>query len=294
MCSSTRGPAIAPSLVTWPTSTSAKPRALASRINSKLRGAHLANRAGRALDRVEPHGLDAVDHHEAEVALRLERRGDVAHVDRRGEFERRVRKPEPPGAQPHLVDRFLARDVHDPAPGPRQRRGGLQHQRRLADPRIPADQHRRGWHKPAAQHAIEFGDAGDRPRWRLGRALQADKRHPLARAPAGAGPDLLGFLGQRVPLAARLAPPDPFRVGRAAILADVARRGLSHAASAIAKEEGGEEVCGLRQVIDRDRIVEPRYAPARLSLWRNRNSVAREIVVSVREPPAAAGSHSLS
>ena len=34
MCSSTRGPASVPSLVTWPTSTSAKPRVLASRISS--------------------------------------------------------------------------------------------------------------------------------------------------------------------------------------------------------------------------------------------------------------------
>ena len=32
MCSSTRGPAIAPSLVTWPTSTIAVPLALAARV----------------------------------------------------------------------------------------------------------------------------------------------------------------------------------------------------------------------------------------------------------------------
>ena len=36
MCSSTRGPAIAPSLVTWPTSTTEKFRVFASRISSKL------------------------------------------------------------------------------------------------------------------------------------------------------------------------------------------------------------------------------------------------------------------
>src|SRR5260221_10801520 len=34
MCSSTRGPAISPSLVTWPTSTTTKPRRLASPISS--------------------------------------------------------------------------------------------------------------------------------------------------------------------------------------------------------------------------------------------------------------------
>ena len=34
MCSSTRGPAIFPSLVTWPTSTSAQPFSLANRISS--------------------------------------------------------------------------------------------------------------------------------------------------------------------------------------------------------------------------------------------------------------------
>ena len=34
MCSSTRGPAMTPSLVTWPTRISTNPRCLATRINS--------------------------------------------------------------------------------------------------------------------------------------------------------------------------------------------------------------------------------------------------------------------
>ena len=53
-------------------------------------GAHLRHRAGRAVDRVEPHGLDRVDHHQRGVAGRLQAGGDVAQVDRGGEFQRRV------------------------------------------------------------------------------------------------------------------------------------------------------------------------------------------------------------
>src|ERR1700688_1786880 len=59
MCSTTRGPAIWPSLVTWPTRITAAPARLAKRI--KGRAAHLGHGAGRGVDRIGPHGLDRVD-----------------------------------------------------------------------------------------------------------------------------------------------------------------------------------------------------------------------------------------
>ena len=79
MCSSTRGPASAPSLVTWPTSTRAKLPALASRISSNEHARYLRDGAGRALDRVQPHGLDRVDDHQRGVLRLLQAGDDVAH-----------------------------------------------------------------------------------------------------------------------------------------------------------------------------------------------------------------------
>ncbi len=54
MCSSTRGPAMAPSLVTWPTSTSAKPADLARRISSNAAARTWATVPG-ALSMVSSH-----------------------------------------------------------------------------------------------------------------------------------------------------------------------------------------------------------------------------------------------
>ncbi len=213
MCSSTRGPASAPSLVTWPTSTRAKPRCLARRISSKRQARTCATRAGRGFDGVEPHGLDRVDHHQAASRRLFQRRGDVAHVDGGGQLQRRVGQAEPAGAQADLVDRFLAGDVQHPAPGPRQGGGGLQQQGGLADAGIAAHQHGGGGDQAAAQHAVQLGDAGLRPGRRGGRALQPDEgdaARAWRRGRAGAGVDRL--LDDGVPLAARLAAAGPFRV----------------------------------------------------------------------------------
>ena len=223
MCSSTRGPAIAPSLVTWPTSTSANPRDLASRISSKLDA-----RTWLTL----PGALSTLSSHMVWIELMTTRPrsrspsrvgGDVAHVDRRGKLERRVGQTEPARPQPDLIDRLLARHVADPLARPRQRRRGLQHEGGLADAGIAADQHDRRRHEPAAQHAVELGDPDDRPRRRLGRTLQPDERDTLARAsPRRPRPGLDRLLDQRIPLPTRFAPPDPLRVSCAAVLADEA------------------------------------------------------------------------
>ncbi len=190
MCSSTRGPAMAPSLVTWPTSTSANFPALASWISSKLEARTCATVPG-ALSIASSHMVwIEFDHHQRGVAGRLQAGGDVAQVDRGGEFQRRVMDAEATGAHPHLLDRFLAGHVEHAPAGPRQAGGRLQQQGGLADPGIAADQHRRGRHQPAAQHPVQFGDAGRAARRRFGAAGQADEfdtRLPAAALPAGPG-----------------------------------------------------------------------------------------------------------
>ena len=152
--------------------------------------------------------------HQGGVAAPSEAGGDVAQVDRGGEFERRVRDAQAAGAQPHLLDRFLAGDVEHAAAGARERGGRLQQQRRLADAGIAADQHGRARHQAAAQHAVQLGDAGRAARRRLGAAGQLDEldapaRRRLGRR-AGAGAHR-PFLDDGVPLAAGLAAAGPFR-----------------------------------------------------------------------------------
>ena len=123
-------------------------------------GADLRHGAGGAVDAVEPHGLDGVDHDQSGVARLFQAGGDVAQVDRGGEADLRVGDAEAPGAQAHLLDRFFARDVQHALAGTAEGGGGLQQHGGFADARIARDQHRRGGHEAAAQDAVEFGHAG--------------------------------------------------------------------------------------------------------------------------------------
>ena len=192
-------------------------------------GADLGDGAGRALDGVQPHGLDRIDHHQCRVGRALQRRGDVAQVDRGGEFQRRVDHAQAAGAQPHLFDRFLAGDIQHPASGAGQRRGGLQQQGGLADAGIAADQDGRSGDQAAAEDAIQLVDAGAGARRRRGLAGQADEGDRLADGGGGTdGPEARRdrFLDDGVPFAAGLAAAGPFGGDRAAALADKAGGGL--------------------------------------------------------------------
>ena len=77
-------------------------------------------------------------------------------------FDRRLGEAEPLGAQPHLRDRFFARDVDRAVAGLRERGGGLDQQRRFADAGIARHQQHRAAHEPAAGDAIELGHARGR------------------------------------------------------------------------------------------------------------------------------------
>ena len=74
------------------------------------RRAHLRDRAGRAVDGVEPHGLDRIDDRKAR-AFGLERGEDVAQVRLRRQPHRRVAQSKALGAHADLRGRLLARDV---------------------------------------------------------------------------------------------------------------------------------------------------------------------------------------
>ena len=155
-------------------------------------GAQLGDRAGRLLEPVDPHGLDRIDDHQVRRLRPVERGQDVAGRGGAGELDRRVGEAEPAGAQPDLVDRFLAGDIDDRAALDGQRGGRLQHQRGLADAGIAADQDRRArrrGRRPAPGRAR-------RCRWRrrgggVGRCPSSgtsSSRRPCALPPApGAG-----------------------------------------------------------------------------------------------------------
>src|SRR6516165_989567 len=135
MCSSTRGPAIMPSLVTWPTSSRLKPRRLASLISSAAEARTWATVPG------------------AESRLSRYMVWMESMMTSSG--------AEAPGAQPHLLDGLLARDVNGARRPGEAAEGGrhLEHEGRFADAGIAADEKGRALDQPAAHDAVELGDA---------------------------------------------------------------------------------------------------------------------------------------
>ena len=184
ICSSTRGPAIVPSLVTWPTSTTAVPRSLAKRTSSCAEARTWLTVPGAPSIRSRMHGLDRIDDQQRRRLAFAERGQDVAHRGRRREPHRRLAEPEPDRAQPHLLGRFLARDIDDAAgPSSASRRRDLEQQGRLADAGIAADQHRRARHDPAADRAVELGDPARQPLGQRDRRCRARPARSSARRP---------------------------------------------------------------------------------------------------------------
>jgi hypothetical protein len=196
--------------------------------------AHLAHRARGAVERVEIHRLDRVDHDEIGSAGGIERSDDVAHAAGRGEPHRPVGDTEPLGAQPHLIDRLLAGDVGSGAARAGECGGDLQQEGRFADPGVAADQDRRAGYETTAAHPVDLADPGFAARRAVGGAAQADEVERTAAARGAAlaqslrrrGPRHL--LGEAVPGAASLAAPGPFRIDRATLLAGEAGLGLGH------------------------------------------------------------------
>ena len=103
------------------------------------RASYLRNRAGSGFEVVEIHGLDGIDDDKPRRIRNIQRRDDIAHVGGCGELNRCFRQPQPIGAHPDLVDRFLARDI-GACRFLRDCAGHLEKDRRFADARITAQQ----------------------------------------------------------------------------------------------------------------------------------------------------------
>ena len=159
-CSSTRGPARAPSLVTWPTRTTARPRSLASRTSRWAHARTWATEPGAEPTVGVVDGLDRVDDERASGATSSsvgERRGRgrVSATSHRPSVERR-RGARPAAAPAGATPRPTRRARGPPA----TTAADLGQQRRLADARLAADERDRAGHEPAAEHPVELGDAG--------------------------------------------------------------------------------------------------------------------------------------
>ena len=120
--------------MTWPTSTVAIPRALATRISDAATSRTWLTLPGGAVDRVAGDGLHRVDDEQVRRALL-----DVAEHGRQvglgGEQQPRAQRADPLGPQPHLGRRLLAGDVEHGAPVRRRAGGDVEQQGRLADAR---------------------------------------------------------------------------------------------------------------------------------------------------------------
>ncbi len=206
----------------------------------QLRGRlpHLADAAGRRLELQREHRLHRVDDDQGGPQTR-DLFEDPLEAGLRQQIERRPALVEFRGAEPlssglDLMLGFLARAVQDRSGRVREVRGRLQQERRLADARLAADQDERSRHNAAAQHAIEFADAGGEARryhrvdvFVQPRPGRRSERIPVARGRRRrAAARTLGnrlLLDERVPRTAVRAAAKPFLRLRAAFLAGVDR-----------------------------------------------------------------------
>ena len=153
-----RGPAIEPSLVTWPTSTVAMPRSLATRISAAATSRTWLTPPGDPSTSALRDGLHRVD--DEQVGLdRVDVAEDRGQVGLGGEEEVVAQGADAVGPQPHLGGGLLAGDVErrgrlgEP-------RGHVEQQGRLADAGLAGQQHHRAGHQAAAEHPVELVDAG--------------------------------------------------------------------------------------------------------------------------------------
>ncbi len=224
MCSTTRGPAIWPSLVTWPMRITAEPLRLAKRTSSWAQA--------RTCPTV-PGADSSVSDHSVWIESMTTSAGGasasrVARICARlvsvGDCDRGVVEAQALRAQTELGQGLFAGNVSHGIAFARERGSRLEHQRRLADARIAAHQRHRARHESAAHDAVEFGDTRHAARGVRGGAAQRLQRERgrLAR-PSRCRGSGRGFLGDAVPGAARVAASRPARRYRPAGLADECR-----------------------------------------------------------------------
>ncbi len=177
-CSSSRGPAIAPSLVTCPIddhghAACAWPPGPGRAVTSRT----WVTPPGEPSASAVPMVCTESTHQQRRVHL-LDVAEHRAEVGLGGEEEPVGERVGPPGPQPHLGGGLLAGHVERrPARlGPATRH--LEQQRRLADSGLAGQQHHRARHQPVAEHPVQLADPGQRPGGGIGRHLR--DRHRLA------------------------------------------------------------------------------------------------------------------
>jgi hypothetical protein len=212
MCSSTRGPAIWPSLVTWPTSMRTN-RDFGEPDQLLRRGAHLAHRAGRASS-VSRYMVWIESIHDqrrsgprARVETMSRTRGGAAAAPAR-------RRSPAARAQPHLVDRFLARDIDARWPARAISAAACSSSVDLPMPGSPPTSSAEPGTSPPPHTRSSSAMPVRCARRRLGaRALSARRRRapPLGAAAQALGRAGGGLLDDGIPAAAGVALAGPFR-----------------------------------------------------------------------------------
>ena len=181
MCSSTRGPASVPSLVTWPTSTIGAPLALAMRVSCAAHSRTWATEPGAEVSCSEYtvwiESMTQKSGASASIAARIFSSWISASTRTRepSRPRRRARSATcAPLSSPVTYSTFMLR---------RQRVDRLQQQRALADAGVAADQHHAAGDDAAAEHAVELLLAGGRAR-DLGGVDLGQRGHRAAPWPA--------------------------------------------------------------------------------------------------------------
>ena len=188
----------------------------------------LRDRSRRGFHRIQPHGLNAVDHRQT-GPFRIQRRQNVAQIGLGPQAHCRPRQTQPLRAHLHLRDRLLAREIQRLQPRPGKRRRGLQQECRFSDPRIAADQNRRGRNQAAPQNPIKLRQPRSHTRRRRRHRGQIGQRHrpPLGQRQLRADRQRR-FFDNRIPRPARLAAPRPFGIGCATGGAGEGKSGFCH------------------------------------------------------------------
>ena len=190
----------------------------------------LGHRAGRRVDVGAAHGLDGVDDHKPRLQL-LDQAADLVHIALGCQQDVILGHVQTHRTQLDLPHRFLAGDIqHAAALG--YLAAQLEQDGRFADARLAADQRHAAQHDAAAQHPVQFADAGYNAAFFLGGAdvfqLQCGQAGLAGRTrrggcPAGGRFGRFGHhvLGHGVPGAAGRAASQPAGAGLAAVGADV-------------------------------------------------------------------------
>ena len=228
-CSSTRGPGDGALLGHVPDQDDADAARLGQALQAGRGLAHLRHRSRRGRELLVPERLDGVD--DADLGSgRLDRGADGLELGL-GQHADARRRAQALGAQAHLLRRLLARhEQHRALSADRAQHG--RRQARLADARLAAEQHERPGHEPAAEHAIELGDAGADAR--RGARLDGRERHHdagLRALAARAAARVVGrgrLLDQRREGTAVGAAAEPAGLLAAALAADIGGAGAGH------------------------------------------------------------------